>query len=324
MSSTQSLAKDFFELGRLVVISKLSLREFSERMAVKGFSPSMLSYAQRWYERNVAHNFVEEIPTMTALKEIVRGRPFTDVNTSANTPTELQLEYGERSRSLVSGLHYYVRHSERENAQLCVEELMNGVQGVRTTCVNELELMLDEECSDPLLIWASDVLIRRIRNEEGRIASNNGIAVRCAMIVAGWLADTPKDRTVDDHFVLTRIFNQLGDRFKGSIDSTVSLLAQPFKPLELPSMEEMHRSGKSGLEGDLAMAQNGSKTTEKTEYYQKQREEMEAQLLRMIESRHTEGQPLVDGYETGQTQHHQSASESTASKFVPAIHRSDR
>jgi hypothetical protein len=256
-----------------------SIRKFALKV---GCSHTTLDYAVAVFRNHPSLESITPNSTVRGLiEEVKKSRKLANglPETTTRTPS---LTYGPRMRQLISALHYYVRRDEREKAQLVVEELMNGDKTCQTTTINELELMLDEETSDMLLIFAADVLIRRIRNEEGRIAVNNGIAVRCAMIVAGWLADTPKDRTVDDHFVVQRILSQLGEHFSKSAESAASLLNRRFVPLELPSMEEMHRSLKSGVEGDLAMARNGSITTTKTERYAKQRLEMEELLTKKI------------------------------------------
>ncbi len=181
------------------------------------------------------------------------------------------LTYGPRSKELFECLHRFVRDGNSDEAMRVAWELAKGDRATVTAMWNEIQLMSDEETTDPLTILAVDALWHRVRDGEGRISSNGGIAVRCAMVAAYLLSIAPKDRSSDDSFLLERI---RADVTK-SVDSTNALLATKFEPVVAPDRSLMHRGGKFGLEGNVAMALTGSKTSDKTERYTKFRAEFE-------------------------------------------------
>ena len=120
-------------------------------------------------------------------------------------------------------------------------------------------------------------LYRKVRDGIGRASNDEGIAERCAMLASFILANAPKDRTIDDCAVLDRITKQLG--IAGS--AVDKLLHEPFSQPS-PANIKMHRGGKTGVQGDLHMAQIGSVTEGKTARYADFRKKFDEEIRKVL------------------------------------------
>jgi len=131
-------------------------------------------------------------------------------------------------------------------------------RGMEAQLWSEIETCSTEETTDPLTILAVDNLYHKVRDRDGKIAKDSGIAERCAIVAAYLLAVAPKNRIVDDCVVLERlgVANEEVEKFL----SNDGQLAP--KPEEAP-----HKGRKQGREGDLHFAKVGSKTVGRDELY---------------------------------------------------------
>src|SRR2546428_5824023 len=274
----QNTVLSFWRLGEIVAKARsdcgASVRLFSREV---GVSHTHLGLALRFYQRYSDPKTIPKLEHLTineVKQKIQTHEPKVELQTSL-------LTYGPRSKLLIECLHRFVRNGDAQNSMRTAWELAKGDQSTVSFLWNELQLMSDEETTDPLAIVAVDTLYHRVRDQEGRIASNSGIAVRCAMVAASILASSPKDRSSDDSFLYQRILEQSKSQISKAVQSANVLLSSKFEPVVAPSRELMHKGGKFGLEGDLSMALVGSRTNNRTRDYSKFRAEFE-ELVRSV------------------------------------------